>query len=74
MRRYGNQFTLYVDGQRVTLTGERAQSQMDRADLNQIVSDIKRAYSRASIHEAADQFGWLVEEGESEDQFVIVKS
>lgn len=74
MRRYGTTFTFYVGNNRVTLNGESAQSSMDREGLNKVVSDIKRAYSRAAIHEAADQFGWLVEQGEDEDNFVIVKN
>lgn len=72
--RYGEQFVFFVGNQRVTLSGGEARSSLNEGRLQQVVCEVKQAYSRESIKEAADQFGWLVEEGENENDFVVVRN
>jgi hypothetical protein len=73
--RRGGQFAFYTDGWLVTLTNGQAQSGMSRARLNQVVSDVKKAYSRATVYEAADQFGWLVEQdADNPDELVVYRN
>ena len=72
--RYGDAFTFSVNGYRVTLRDGQAVSQLSERQLHAVVSDVKKAYSRETVYESADQFGWLVEQGENPDEYVVYKN
>lgn len=72
--RYGTTYMFMVNGRRVTLRGNELESDyLGTAQLQQVTSDIKKAYSRESVKASAKRFGWLVQPGADEDHFVIVK-
>jgi hypothetical protein len=69
--RRGSQFSFSVNGYGVSLSDGRLSSQLSERTLQGVVSEIKQSYSCETVVEAANQFGWLIEE--DEEQHVNVR-
>lgn len=72
--RRGEAFDFVANGYSVTIRSGEARSQMDTAQLQAVVGEIKQAYSRQTVYSAAKRFGWTVKKGKDLNNFVIVKN
>jgi len=71
--RQGQVFSFHDGYDRITIRDGRATGSVDTERLQEIVAQVKKAYSRETIKASAKRFGWIIEQGQDEDHFAVIK-
>jgi len=74
VRRNGTTMTFTYQGRTVTIRNGRAESSLSESTLQQLVGQVKQAYSREAVHMAAKRFGWMIKPGRDKNNFTVVKN
>ena len=71
--RIGKTFTFRVGFSYITISGGQVSGPLDREQLQEITAQVKKAYSRETVKASAKRFGWIIEQGQDEDHFAVIK-